>query len=218
MAGSDWTELVFDNKGEMKNPFSITSRDGKIFSLYKGILFVNMPEAIHKLTNGLLKQELCRVYEGTLEIENIAIYAKRGPQRAIFFFINKHGEKGQEEFFAGISCYGWRDVVDEFIKENLHPGEWDGPWEKKDLFPVSKNPKDGMIVEITNLRTKESYRITEPPIEDLWVGVEDFTKKKFVEWINELHNSSDSPEQMTKWLETIGLLKENTEDNLDMPF
>lgn len=187
MALSNWDTAAFDTEG--KPSVGEIKIDDLNFTIYKNWL------SVARDLKGEFHKSVASINHGNLTLEGVEIFAERGPQQSVFVYIYNYGDN--EIKFAGIGCYGFLDDL-ENIKRN-YPQTHDEIKhtllaEDEEIAFTGYNKKYLTLYILP--KDKESkkksreVKINLPEGADLdataWVGVEQPTMDKFIEWLKEI--------------------------------
>ena len=112
---SNWDSLAFNTEGDSCNGV-FESFDGQGCEIYKNWLYIRDPKMWCK-DRSYVEPTIAEISHGHITISGMEVVAERGPQNAIFVYVEAHKYYTKEDKetevkrMAGIGCYGYSDPV-----------------------------------------------------------------------------------------------------------
>jgi len=111
MALSNWDTCAFDTDGNPCTGSMKGWRNGTWVEIYKNWMYVH-DKKMWTNDRPYIKDTICEFTEGEIRLSDFEIYGKRGPQNAIFVYVESHkfNHKTKEYMIrrmAGIGCSGY---------------------------------------------------------------------------------------------------------------
>jgi len=224
MALSNWDTLAFDSEGAPCNGV-IEGLSGKAsVEIYKNWLYVHDARMWPK-GGRFTKPVIAKIEEGSVELSDFKILAKRGPQSSVLAYVEsvkyKDQKKGESyrppdvKRMAGIGCSGYSDPVEVWLKDhNITTGPDD------DFFFGSSGGPEGSFMTLTIMRKgwdessdpRATGLIQEIKIPQTdaneerygtkWVGVQPETIKALFDFLKEQFRPKYEKEERA-WVEKI---------------
>jgi len=203
MALSNWDTLAFGPDGKPSNG-KLTGFDGQSVEIYKNWLYVKDAKMFTE-KRGFINETIALIESGNVTIANFDIKATRGPQNAIFAYVettNYHVENDKHETkrMAGIGCYGY-DSPEERVAEDLgiNLDNW-----KNYMLSYTCGDEEEVIINLWKddnfARKPKEYKLPmKERYEAQWIGVTNETYKQFMDWLK----NADFRDDFQKWFQSL---------------
>jgi len=186
MALSDWDTLAFDTDAQPCIGDFVHSKIGSSISIYRNWLYVHC-EKMWVPACQYTKPTIAQIISGSINLAGFEIESVRGPQESIFiyaYYTDCDKNESRVYRFGGIGCYGFKDIIEEVLKNRnreIKEGEtWcsgiDCPGE---YYILCHETLEKIIYWDERIQGK--YNLSAD-----WVGVLPSTLEKFFEWLTSI--------------------------------
>jgi len=130
MALSNWDTIAFNNDGESCNGVFKNSM-GSSLEIYKNWIYIRN-EKMWRSGGSFVKPTIAQINHGDIQVAGFDITAARGNQNGIFVFASTFEkvtkDKYKYSYFGGIGCSGYKDKVEEVLKNLGRASEISDDW------------------------------------------------------------------------------------------